>query len=255
MRLNFQVQGDGFPLIILHGFLGSLDNWRSVSKKLSASSKVYSLDLRNHGDSPHSAIMNYSIMVHDLQEFYADQRIPEAHLLGHSMGGKVAMQFTLENPTLVNKLIVVDIAPKPYPASQRALLQALRDLDLSKFQSFGEIDIALAPAIKKPALRSFLLKNLARDSVRGFRWKINLDALITNYDELTKNIPVREPSIKPCLFIRGGQSKYIQDEDLPMIERGFPEAQIATIQSAGHWVQADAPAEFLRLVEDFLAHA
>ena len=255
MRLNFQVQGDGFPLIILHGFLGSLDNWRSVSKKLSASSKVYSLDLRNHGDSPHSAIMNYSIMVHDLQEFYADQRIPEAHLLGHSMGGKVAMQFTLENPTLVNKLIVVDIAPKPYPASQRALLQAFRDLDLSKFQSFGEIDIALAPAIKKPALRSFLLKNLARDSVRGFRWKINLDALITNYDELTKNIPVREPSIKPCLFIRGGQSKYIQDEDLPMIERWFPEAQIATIQSAGHWVQADAPAEFLRLVEDFLAHA
>ncbi|HUK41020.1 MAG TPA: alpha/beta fold hydrolase [Candidatus Acidoferrales bacterium] len=253
MRLNFQVQGEGFPLIILHGFLGSLDNWRSVSKKLSASSKVYSLDLRNHGDSPHSEIMNYSIMVHDLRDFCAEQKIHDAHLLGHSMGGKVAMQFTLENPALVNKLMVVDIAPKAYPTSQRVLLETLRGLDLSRFQSFREIDMALAPAIKKPRLRGFLLKNLARDSVRGFRWKINLDALIKNYDELTKNIPVREPSNKPSLFIRGGQSKYIQDEDFPLIKRWFPEAQIATIQNAGHWVQADAPVEFLQLVEGFLA--
>jgi len=253
MRLNFQVQGDGFPLIILHGFLGSLDNWRFVSKKLSASGKFYSLDLRNHGDSPHSEIMNYSAMVHDLREFCADQKIAEAHLLGHSMGGKVAMQFMLENPALVDKLIVVDIAPKTYPASQRALLQALRDLDLSRFQSFGEIDAALSPAIKKPALRSFLLKDLARGPTKDFRWKIDLDALIKNYDELTKNIPLSGPSNKPSLFIRGGQSKYIQDEDLPLIKRWFPKAQISTIQSAGHWVQADAPTEFLRIVLNFLA--
>src|SRR5215467_3259195 len=124
MRLNFRVHGDGFPLIILHGFLGSLDNWSSVSKHLSAAYKVYTVDLRNHGESPHSEFMSYPIMARDLREFFTEHEIPEANLLGHSMGGKVAMQVTTEHATQVNKLIVVDIAPKDYPSSQRSLLQA-----------------------------------------------------------------------------------------------------------------------------------
>jgi pimeloyl-ACP methyl ester carboxylesterase len=252
MRLNFQVQGDGFPLIILHGFLGSLDNWRSISKRLSSSCKVYSIDLRNHGQSPHSEIMSYPIMGDDLREFLDEHQIFEADMLGHSMGGKVAMQFALEHPARVAKLIVVDIAPKDYPPSQRSLLQALRDVKLQTFRSFGEIDAALAPAVRSPVLRQFLLKNLARDA-GTFRWKISLDALIKNYDELTKNIVVREPFNKPTLFIRGEQSKYIQDEDLTIIKQLFPQAQISTIPNAGHWVHSDASSEFLQIVNGFLA--
>lgn len=252
MRLNFQVQGDGFPLIILHGFLGSLDNWRSVSKRLSVSYKVYNVDLRNHGQSPHDEIMSYPIMGDDLREFLDEHQIFEADMLGHSMGGKVAMQFALEHPARVAKLIVVDIAPKDYPPSQRSLLQALRDVNLQTFRSFGEIDAALAPAVRSPVLRQFLLKNLARDA-GTFRWKISLDALIKNYDELTKNIAVREPFNKPTLFIRGGQSKYIQDEDLTIIKQLFPQAEISTIPNAGHWVHSDAPSEFLQIVNGFLA--
>ena len=254
MRLNFQVQGEGFPLIILHGFLGSLDNWRSVSKRLSVSYKVHNMDLRNHGESPHSEIMSYPIMADDLREFLDEHQILEASLLGHSMGGKVAMQFALEHPARVAKLIVVDIAPKDYPPSQRSLLQAFRDLNLQTFRSFGEIDAALAPSIRNPILRQFLLKNLARDS-GAFRWKINLDAFIKNYDELTKNIVAGKQFNKPTLFIRGGQSKYIQDEDLTIIKQSFPLAEISTIPNAGHWVHADTPSEFLQTVMDFLAQA
>jgi len=252
MRLNFQVQGDGFPLIILHGFLGSLDNWRSVSKRLSVSYKIYNVDLRNHGQSPHDEIMSYPIMGDDLREFLDEHQIFEADMLGHSMGGKVAMQFALEHPARVAKLIVVDIAPKDYPPSQRSLLQALRDVKLQTFRSFGEIDAALAPAVRSPVLRQFLLKNLARDA-GTFRWKISLDALIKNYDELTKNIVVREPFNKPTLFIRGGQSKYIQDEDLTIIKQLFPQAEISTIPNAGHWVHSNASSEFLQIVNGFLA--
>jgi esterase len=254
MRLNFQVQGEGFPLIILHGFLGSLDNWRSVSKRLSGSYKVYNMDLRNHGESPHSEIMSYPIMADDLREFLDEHQILEASLLGHSMGGKVAMQFALEHPARVAKLIVVDIAPKDYLPSQRSMLQALRDLNLQTFRSFGEIDAALAPSIRNPVLRQFLLKNLARDS-GAFRWKISLDAFIKNYDELTTNIVAGKQFNKPTLFIRGGQSKYIQDEDLTIIKQSFPLAEISTIPNAGHWVHADAPSEFLQTVMDFLAQA
>ena len=255
MRLNFQVHGEGVPLIIMHGFLGSPDNWRAVSKRLSGSYKVYSVDLRNHGDSPHSAVMNYPIMTEDLREFFAEHSISVANLLGHSMGGKIAMQFAVENPQQVGKLIVVDIAPKAYPSTQRSLLETLHDFDLPTFRSFGEIDAALAPSIRSRVLRQFLLKNLARDPNMGFRWKIDLDALIENYDELTKSIVVKEPFNKPACFIRGGRSKYIQDTDFPLIKQMFPQAEISTIPSAGHWVQADAPEEFLQIVNDFLVKA
>ncbi len=252
MRLNFEVQGGGFPLIIVHGFLGSLDNWRTASKRLSASYKVYSVDLRNHGESPHSELMSYPIMAEDLREFLDEHSLVEAHLLGHSMGGKVVMQFAAEHPSRVAKLIVVDIAPKAYPPSHPPLLAALRDLYLQAFKSFGQIDAALAPAIHEASVRQFLLKNLARDPGLGFRWKIDLDAIIKNYDELTKSIVVKEPVNKPACFIRGGRSKYIQDEDLPLIKQMFPRAEVLTIPSAGHWVHADAPDEFLKIVTDFL---
>jgi esterase len=252
MRLHYQLQGQGSPLIILHGFLGSLDNWRVASKRLSESYKVYSLDLRNHGQSPHSEIMNYPVMAEDLREFLDEHNIFEANLLGHSMGGKVAMQLATEHAERASKLIVVDIAPKAYPPGQRPLLEALRSLDLKSFKSFGEIDAALAPEIHDTNTRAFLIKNISRDPKTGFRWKIDLDAIINNYDELTKSILAKNDFSKPACFIRAGRSKYIQDEDVSKILEIFPQAQIMSIPDAGHWVHVDAPEEFLRIVKDFL---
>jgi pimeloyl-ACP methyl ester carboxylesterase len=252
MRLHYQVQGQGSRLIILHGFLGSLDNWHTASKRLSESFKVYSLDLRNHGQSPHNELMSYPIMAEDLLEFLDEENLAEANLLGHSMGGKVAMQFATEHAERVSKLIVVDIAPKAYPPFQQPLLDALRKIDLKKFKSFGEIDAMLAPEVHDDTTRRFLMKNLAREPTIGFRWKIDLDAIINNYDELTRSISTKNKFNKPTCFIRAGRSKYIQDEDVAEIVEIFPQAQIVSIPKAGHWVHIDAPEEFLQIVTDFL---
>jgi pimeloyl-ACP methyl ester carboxylesterase len=162
MRLNFHAQGEGVPLIILHGFLGSMDNWRAMSRRLAAHFRVYCLDLRNHGASPHSSIMNYAAMADDVHEFFINQNIDRANLLGHSMGGKVAMQFTADNPQAVTKLIVVDIAPKKYPPTHMPLLAALSGLQLGNYRSYSDVDRALQGQIPEAPVRQFLIKNLAR---------------------------------------------------------------------------------------------
>jgi esterase len=253
MRLNFQVQGEGFPLIILHGFLGSSDNWRVASKRLGERYKVYSIDLRNHGCSPHSDIMNYAVMSQDVCDFMDDRGFSSSFVLGHSMGGKVAMQFATEFPNRVEKLIVVDIAPKAYPASHRPILSALSTLELKAYKSFGEVDGALAAAIPEASLRQFLLKNLTRDKDGGLSWKIDLEAIARNYDNLAAAIAPRQSFNRPACFIRGGQSNYIRDDDISLIQKTFPRAEIKTIPNAGHWVHADAPEEFLEIVTDFLS--
>jgi len=252
MQLNFQTVGKGPPLIILHGFLGSLDNWRTVSNRMSSRFKIISVDLRNHGHSPHDSVMSYPIMAKDIDEFFDQQNIASAYLLGHSMGGKVAMQFAATHPQRIDKLIVVDIAPKAYPASHETTLVALHDLDLSSFASFGEIDAALAPQIHASSIRQFLMKNLTRRVDGRFYWRIDFDAILSNYHELTKPIAATRAFSKPACFIRGGRSDYIADEDLPLIKKMFPHAQMVTILDAGHWVHIDATETFLRVVTDFL---
>jgi esterase len=253
MRLNFQTLGEGPPLIILHGFLGSLDNWHTASARMISRFKVISVDLRNHGHSPHHPAMSYPAMAEDIYEFCDQQHIASAHLLGHSMGGKVAMQFATSYPQRIEKLIVVDIAPKEYPASHEAILAALRDLKLRSFRSFGEIDAALAPQIPTPSIRRFLMKNLARRPDASFRWRIDIDAILKNYHELTKPILPTRAFSKPACFIRGGRSDYVADEDLPLIKIMFPYAEIVTVPDAGHWVHTDATEDFLKIVTSFLA--
>ncbi len=252
MRLHFRATGQGFPFIILHGFLGSLDNWRTVSRRLALDFKVFSLDLRNHGQSLHSEVMNYQVMAQDVLEFMDEQSLSTAILLGHSMGGKVAMQFASTWPEQVHKLIVVDIAPKAYPPTHRSVLAALHALDLKGFASFREIDAALAPVISEATARHFLLKNLSRTTNRGFRWKIALESIIKSYEELTKPVNVKQAFNGPTCFIRGGRSRYVEDDDVPLIREMFPRAEVVTIASAGHWVHADAQEEFILAVNDFL---
>ncbi|MGH7828156.1 MAG: alpha/beta fold hydrolase [Candidatus Binatia bacterium] len=253
MQLHFQVQGNGHPLIILHGFLGSLDNWRTVGRRFSQAFRVFTVDLRNHGGSPHSDRMNYELMANDLLDFITQQKLSSVYILGHSMGGKVAMQLAIDDSQSVAKLIVVDIAPRAYDPSHRPLLNALRSLDLGNYKRFAEVDEALAPLIPPVAARQFLLKNLTRDRDRRLKWKIDLEAIARNYDDLAKEIAPRGYFIKPTLFIRGGRSNYITESDIPLIQRIFPAAHVETIGKAGHWVHADAPEEFLQVVTTFLA--
>jgi pimeloyl-ACP methyl ester carboxylesterase len=252
MRLHFQVQGEGLPLIILHGFLGSLENWQAMSKRLAAFYKVYSLDLRNHGRSQHSEAMNYPVMAQDVREFIAEQQLAPPALLGHSMGGKVAMQLATQYPHEIEKLIVVDIAPKPYPPVHRPMLMAMRAVDLHACQSFGAAGNALGAAIPDPTVRQFIMKNLTRDGAGGFQWRVGLDEIIKNYDQITASIATENPFIKPACFIRAGLSNFIQDGDLAPIREAFPRAELRLIARAGHWVHIDAADEFHAVVRNFL---
>ncbi|HKA56576.1 MAG TPA: alpha/beta fold hydrolase [Candidatus Binatia bacterium] len=253
MPLHCESYGHGHPLIILHGLFGSLENWRTLSKAFSQSFQVFALDQRNHGRSPHSDIFNYHAMVEDLREFGQSHSLSPTHLLGHSMGGKTAMQFAIAYPEQVDKLVVVDIAPKAYPPEHDDIFAALFSLDGQSLRSRQQADTALAGKIPDLALRQFLLKNLEREASGGFRWRINLDAIHKNYAEILKGVEGTGQFHHPTLFIRGGNSGYIHPEDLPAIKTIFPQAQLVTIPRTGHWVHAEAPQEFARLVLNFLA--
>jgi esterase len=252
MNLHFEAVGEGLSLIILHGLLGSADNWRSMSRRLGAYYEVFALDLRNHGRSPHSEIFDYNVMVADLREFMKQEALRSIMLLGHSMGGKVAMQFAIEYSAEVDRLVIVDTAPKSYEPSQRYVLETLRSLDLTRYKSFSDVDAALAEKISDNSLRQFLLKNLARDENGRLHWKIHLAAIDRNYDKLLRGLPPERTFDKPALFIRGGRSNYIEDDDVPLIRQIFPQAEVATLPEAGHWVHIDAPEEFFQTVVKFL---
>lgn len=252
MRLHFQVRGEGQPLVILHGLLGSLDNWQSMSKRLAALRRAFSLDLRNHGHSPHVGVMNYAVMAQDVREFCEEQGLHAPDVLGHSMGGKVAMALAARYPDAIEKLLVVDIAPKAYPPAHRPLLLAMRGIDLREYKSFGEIDAALAPAIADTAVRQFVMKNLARDSCGEFRWRIGLDEIIYNYGALTEAVVVEKPFPRPTCFIRGEHSSFVEDNDFAAIREVFPRAELKTIPRAAHWIHAEAADEFYAAVAQFL---
>jgi esterase len=253
MRLHYHAQGEGRPLVILHGLLGSLDNWQSMAKRLAALRRVYSLDLRNHGHSPHSATMSHGVMAQDMIEFFDEHDLHAPAVLGHSMGGKVAMQLATRYPDGIEKLLVVDVAPKAYPPAHRSLLSAMRGIDLHRFTSYDEIGSALAPAISDPAVRQFLMKNLAREAGGEFRWRIGLDEIIANYESLTEAVIIPTPFAKPTCFIRGEQSNFIEDRDLSVIRKAFPRAEFVTIPRAGHWIHIDAADAFYAAVAKFLA--
>ncbi len=252
MKLNHQVVGSGPPLLILHGLLGSLDNWLPVAQQLAPHFQVFRLDLRNHGRSPQATEFNYEVMTADLAEFIRDQNLNSVHLLGHSMGGKVAMRFAQRHPDAVTKLVVVDMSPREYPPRYDGLLDALLALDLSMFRHRSEVDMALAAAVPDKAIRQFLLKNLGRDAAGALNWKANLAAIRANYHRVRAALPTIPAYRGPTLFVRGGKSDYIRDEDLVLIRQRFPPAIVQTIVGAGHWVHAEAPDEFLRVTTKFL---
>jgi pimeloyl-ACP methyl ester carboxylesterase len=252
MQLHFKTFGTGRPLVILHGLFGDGDNWHGVATRLADRFRVLVPDLRNHGRSPHSAEMSYPAMAGDVAELLAAQGLTAADVLGHSLGGKVAMQLALTRPGLVQKLIVADMAPRAYPPLHLEILAALQALDVGSFTSRPEIEAVLAGAVPSQRLRRFLLKNLARNAGGTFEWRMNVTALADSYPHLLAAVTGPQPYAGPALFIRGGRSEYVQPADEPLILELFPRAEFRTIANAGHWVHTDAPEEFLRLTREFL---
>lgn len=252
MQLHFETYGHGPPLIILHGLFGSLENWHSISRNLATDFQVLAADQRNHGRSPHATQISYRLMAEDLKELLAAEHLDAVNLLGHSMGGKTAMVFSLSHLELVEKLIIVDMAPRRYPPHHRQILNALSSLDLRSFKSRAEMESQLAPAIPDLAVRQFLLKNVKRDQAGTFYWQMNLAAIEANYDRLSEEISSSRSFEKPTLFIRGEHSDYIRDEDMNLIRKLFARAELCEIAGAGHWVHAEKPEAFLRKVREFL---
>jgi esterase len=252
MQLHYRTYGRGWPLIVLHGLCGSLDNWHPISQRLAAHVQVFAVDLRNHGLSPVSPKMDYPVMAGDLAEFCREHAIARAHVLGHSMGGKTAMSFALAFPERVRSLLIVDVAPRAGQAAHEDVFRALLAVDLKSCATRLQIEHRLASAIPDAGMRRFLLKNLTRDSRGAYAWRSGLRHIFHNYASLTAAVPATGVCDRPALFIRGDRSDYIRDADAPDIRRRFPRAEIRTIRDAGHWVHADAPGAFLEVVEAFL---
>ncbi len=252
MKLNYKTLGEGDPLIILHGLFGMLDNWQSISKKFAEHYQVYLIDQRNHGKSPHEDLIDYPSMAEDLYDFMFDHDIDQANILGHSMGGKTVMHFAHLYPEKVRRLIIVDIAPRAYKGSHHDIFEALYNVDLNLVETRTDAEQMIGQRIGEVEVRSFLLKNLKRKKEGGFEWKMNLHAIYRHYQDILIPLEAEIPFVSPSLFIRGERSNYILEEDFSLIKDQFPEAEIITIDEAGHWVHADAPEELFNVVHNFL---
>ena len=240
-------------LVILHGLFGSSDNWLTQARFLSNNNyKVYTVDQANHGQSYHSASFDYATMVNDLKEFIDDQKLGQPVILGHSMGGKTAMNFALAHPDSLSKLIVVDIAPRYYDLEHYTILKGLNAIAIDTITSRNEADETLAAYVPESDVRQFLLKNLQRKAEGGFSWKINLPLITEQLANIGVDLQYPGKFDKPTLFIRGRRSSYVRDTDLDRIKEVFPQASLETMET-GHWVQAEKPQEFVDLVMNWLS--
>lgn len=250
MQLHYQTLGQGQPLILLHGLFGSADNWGIVAKYFSQTYQVISVDLRNHGRSPHDDSQTYAEMADDLIDLFDTLNLNHIYLLGHSLGGKVAMQFATQYPERMDKLIVVDMALRAYDDVQTRLIDAMLAVDLATAKTRSEVDQMLSLKIDNLKVRQFLLMNLVRGAAH-LQWRINLPALKANYPLIRQAVCQTAHYEKPCLFIRGDRSDYVQDEDVQQIKTCFINAQFTSLPT-GHWVHAEQPQAFIEVLEQFL---
>ncbi len=251
MKLHYRELGEGRPLVILHGLFGYSDNWQTHARKLSEYFRVILVDQRNHGHSPWSDEFSYDLMADDLQELLDALQLDEVLLLGHSMGGKTAMRFTEKYEDRVEKLIVVDIGIKKYPSHHDEILEGLNTIDPAKLENRTEADEQLEKFVSSYGVRQFLLKNLYWKEKGKLAWRMNIPAIENSMDEILAPLSEKEMFV-PTLFIRGAQSNYILDEDIPKLEAKFVDFQLKTVENAGHWVHAEAPEEFIEMVLEFL---
>ncbi len=261
MKLFFRKYGEKNPaLIIVHGLYGMSDNWVTIAKVLSKEFEVFVIDQRNHGNSPHSTEHNYNLLQKDLYQFMQEQKIEKAILLGHSMGGKTVMNFAKYYPEMISAMIVVDISPKRYDEQELQksntkhlqILKAMQSVDIQKIKKREDIRNKIISELKEERVADFILKNLKRVDDK-FQWKLNVDTIINKLDDIIADIDFSEGiSGFPVLFVRGEKSNYILDGDIKFIEEKFPVVEIATIQNAGHWIHAEQPTTFIRILRSFL---
>ncbi len=261
MKLFFRKYGQGPPLIIIHGLYGSSDNWVSIGRKLAENFEVFIIDQRNHGKSPHTPDHNYKLLKADLLEFMDAQSIEKAIIIGHSMGGKTAMFFAADYPERVSHLIIADISPKSYEytnsnqlLAHTTIIRAMFNLDFYRINSRQEVDDILAKSIPENRIRQFLLKNIKRSKDNEYSWRINIRTIKNELKNILEGLNEDQTEITgfPILFIKGGNSDYIQKDDEKTIKKIFPFADIETIPNAGHWLHAEQAELFLKKISDFI---
>jgi len=253
--LHSKIIGKGNPLLILHGLLGMGDNWISLARKYANHGfEVHLIDQRNHGKSFHDEEMNYEIMSEDLDRYIRHHHLNNISLMGHSMGGKTAMFYAVNHPNEVERLIIVDIAPKKYPPHHHFIFEAIKKIDLQKYSKRKEIEKELEKYIESTAIRNFILKNLKRSENKNFEWKMNLPVLEASLNELGDALPPYTIYSKPSLFIKGEKSPYILKNDFTLIKAHFPQSEMSVINKSGHWVHAEQPEIFFNKTLNFLSN-
>lgn len=253
MILHSNIIGEGKPFIILHGFLGMGDNWKTLARYFSKLDyQVHLVDQRNHGRSFHSEEFDYELMANDLKSYCDENNLTDIVLLGHSMGGKTAMLFSALYPEYVKKLIVADISPRYYPVHHETILNGLSQLDFDFVKTRLEADQVLEEYVPSVGVRQFLLKNLYWVQKGQLGLRLNLEVLRENVSEVGEALPIHAIFEKDTLFLRGDRSEYIMENDEPLITRQFPKSEIITISNAGHWLHAENPQEFYVAVVNFL---
>ncbi len=257
MKLFSRINGEGEnALVILPGLLGSSANWQSIAKRLGQQRSVYTLDLRNHGQSPWSDTMDYDAMADDVTEFIEALNHNSISLLGHSMGGKVAMRLALKIPDHIDTLIAADIAPVTYEHDFDDLIKPMLELDLPSFNNRANADAALQVSVSDPHIRAFLLHNLSFDKdSESYIWRPNLKVLIDSMPVITGfDLDDTMKFSKPALFIHGENSNYVTDANKTIILEHFPQTTFTKLENAGHWLHAEQPAAFIKSCEAFLSH-
>lgn len=254
MKLFYRKFGEGgYPFIILHGLFGQSDNWNTLAKQISERGfEVYTVDQRNHGLSPHSTEWNYQTMSDDIVELIKDLHLKKVILMGHSMGGKTAMQVTINHSELIDKLIVVDIAPRYYPPHHQSVLQGLSAVDFNVVKTRKEADLIMSEHITDMGTKQFLLKNIFWKDTGEMDWRFNFNVIREQIENTGEMISASQACNVPALFIKGEKSDYIDENDVEMIRKIFPQYDMQTIIDAGHWIHAEKPVAFLEVIFNFL---
>ncbi|WP_371185927.1 alpha/beta fold hydrolase [Thalassotalea maritima] len=248
--LHHKVTGSGEPVVVIHGLFGSMENLNMISRPLAQQYQVISVDVRNHGKSFHHDEMTYPAMASDVIALLDHLNIESASFLGHSMGGKIAMTIALQHPQRINKLMIADIAPVTYPPHHNDIINGLQAVDLQNINGRKQADEQLSQAVGDASVRQFLLKNLAQDD-NGYAWRVNLDVIQEKYSDIAAGF-TDGCFTGDTLFIKGGESNYITAEHQGIIRSLFPNAKAKIIQGAGHWLHAEKPIAFNKIVSDFL---
>lgn len=252
MELHARILGSGPPVVLLHGLFGSKENLGGIARALADRYTAYGLDLRNHGRSNHGRRMDYPTLAADVRETLDAHALAAPAVIGHSLGGKTAMELALSTPDRVSALVVLDIAPIVYDRRHDQELDSLRGLDLARVRSRADADEQLQARIPDPAIRQFLLKNLTRGAT-GFEWRIPLDAIAAAYPDIAAAPSATDRYAGPTLFIRGGASDYVSGNAESAIRDRFPNARVETVRNAAHWLHVEDPDTVATIIRDFLA--